>query len=207
MTARTPGQRPYLAALRNPDYQLLFVTGPAGTGKTFLAASHALQQLQRGEIRRIVLVRPTVTCGGELGYHKGDLGEKVGPYFAPLLDALCEYLGDETGAAMDRLIESRQVIISPLQYLRGSTLRGACVILDEGQNATEQQMFMLLTRPGDGTRVIVTGDLEQTDLPARLLPGLPRAVERLRGGLMGHVRLGPADIVRSPLVQQVVSQW
>ncbi|MCU0958477.1 MAG: PhoH family protein [Pirellulaceae bacterium] len=200
---RTAGQARYVAAIRS--HELVFAVGPAGTGKTYLAVAMAVECLRRRDIRRIVLVRPAVEAGESLGYLPGDLQAKINPYLRPLLDALHEMMDYE-------LIKShmeRDVIeVVPLAYMRGRTLNEAFVILDEAQNTTVAQMKMFLTRMGEGSRMVVSGDVTQVDLPSTTRSGLVDAVRRLQG-LRGVsiVELDESDIVRHRLVQEIVQAY
>lgn len=200
---RTAGQARYVTAIRS--HELVFAIGPAGTGKTYLAVATAVECLRRRDIRRIVLVRPAVEAGESLGFLPGDLHAKINPYLRPLLDALHEMMDYE-------LIKShmeRDVIeVAPLAYMRGRTLNEAFVILDEAQNTTVAQMKMFLTRMGEGSRMVVSGDVTQVDLPATTRSGLVDAVRRLRGLRgVGIVELDESDIVRHRLVQEIVRAY
>ena len=196
-------QREYLAALQARD--LVFSIGPAGTGKTHLAAARAVQALERGEVRRVVLVRPVVEAGERLGFLPGDLVQKIDPYLRPMHDALDELLGRERAA---RRMAAGDIEVAPLAYMRGRTLRDAYAILDEAQNATRGQMKMFLTRLGFGARAVVTGDLSQTDLPAGRRSGLEEAVALLEGAPgIAVVRFERRDVLRHPLVQQVLAAY
>lgn len=196
-------QREYLAALQARD--LVFSIGPAGTGKTHLAVARAVQALERGEVRRVLLVRPVVEAGERLGFLPGDLVQKIDPYLRPMHDALDELLGRERAA---RLMEAGGIEVAPLAYMRGRTLRDAYAILDEAQNASRGQMKMFLTRLGFGARAVVTGDLSQTDLPAGRRSGLEEAVALLEGAPgIAVVRFDRRDVLRHPLVQQVLAAY
>lgn len=200
---RTEGQARYLRALR--DQELVFCVGPAGTGKTYLAVAMAVAALRRGQIRKIVLVRPAVEAGEHLGFLPGDLEAKINPYLRPLLDALHDLLDYNQ---LRRYMGNDLVEIAPLAYMRGRTLNDAVIILDEGQNATVAQMKMFLTRMGQNARIVVTGDPSQVDLPPGTTSGLIDAVHRLQNvpGI-AVVTLGKADIVRHPLVQAIVDAY
>lgn len=197
---RTQGQADYVEAIRGND--LVFAVGPAGTGKTYLAVAMAVEALKRQQVRKIVLVRPAVEAGESLGFLPGDLQAKINPYLRPLLDAIHEMIGYEQ---VQRLILQDVIEVAPLAYMRGRTLNQAFIILDEAQNTTVAQMKMFLTRMGTDSKIVVSGDPTQTDLPNLTLSGLHDAMRRLRGieGLK-VVRLTDADIVRNPLVQRIV---
>lgn len=200
---RTDGQRRYLDSLRQND--VVFGVGPAGTGKTFLAVAAAVEAVRNGEVRRIVLVRPAVEAGEKLGFLPGDFQAKVDPYLRPLHDALKDLLDDRTRA---RFIETDVVEICPLAYMRGRTLNEAFVILDEGQNTTVSQMLMFLTRMGEASRMVVTGDPTQVDLPDRVASGLADAVRRLRRvDGVGIVELDEKDVVRHTVVQRIIRAY
>ncbi len=201
--ARTDGQARYMKCLReNP---LVFCIGPAGTGKTYLAVAIAVALLRRGKIKKIVLARPAVEAGEHLGFLPGDLEAKINPYLRPLLDALHDLMDYEQ---LRRYMGNDLIEIAPLAYMRGRTLNDAVIILDEGQNATVPQMKMFLTRMGENSRVVVTGDITQVDLPPATVSGLADAVDRL-GGIpgVGIVELNKTDIVRHPLVQAIVNAY
>lgn len=200
---RTHGQAEYVAAIREND--LVFCVGPAGSGKTYLAVAMAVNALRKEEVKKIVLVRPAVEAGERLGFLPGDLLAKVNPFLRPLLDALNEMLDYEQ---VKRYMERDVVEIVPLAFMRGRTLNNTFIILDEGQNTTVTQMKMFLTRLGNGSRIVVTGDPTQTDLPAHVTPGLEDAIKRLAGieGI-GHVRLTGRDIVRHRLVKEIVKAY
>ncbi len=208
VTARNVAQKAYLEALRANE--LVFAVGPAGTGKTYLAVAMALSMLQRHRVKRIVLTRPAVEAGERLGFLPGDLAEKVNPYLRPLYDALYDMTPQPKVAAM---LESGVIEIAPLAFMRGRTLNDAFIILDEAQNTTREQMKMFLTRMGFGSRMVVTGDATQIDLPAqpgadRPRSGLIHALGLLRDvpGLAIH-RFTKADVVRHPLVGAIVSAY
>ncbi len=186
-------------------YDLSFGVGPAGTGKTYLAVACAVEALEREQVRRLVLVRPAVEAGERLGFLPGDLTQKVDPYLRPIYDALYEFLGFERVA---KLIEKNVIEIAPLAYMRGRTLNHACVIMDEAQNTTVEQMKMFLTRIGFGSNAIVTGDVTQIDLPKHVQSGL----KHVRGVLDGVEGIGfcdfqARDVVRHPLVQRIVGAY
>jgi len=200
---RTPGQSRYVAAMREND--LVFAIGPAGTGKTYLAVAVAVTLLRQGAIKKIVLVRPAVEAGEKLGFLPGDIAAKINPYLRPLLDALNDMMEPEQAK---RYMENDIIEIAPLAFMRGRTLNQAVIILDEGQNTTVPQMQMFLTRMGHGSKIIVTGDITQVDLPRPTRSGLTDAVRRLeRIDRIAIIHLGEADIVRHPLVQAIVKAY
>ena len=200
---KTLGQRHYIAAIQNKD--LVFGIGPAGTGKTYLAVVMAVNALKNGQIKRIILTRPAVEAGESLGFLPGDLKEKVDPYLRPLYDSLHDVLGMEH---TERLIERGTIEIAPLAYMRGRTLDDAFVILDEAQNTTPAQMKMFLTRLGFGSKMVITGDITQVDLPKGVKSGLTVAQNTL-----GHVQgisfvvLEQSDVVRHPLVAKIITAY
>ncbi|MBM4390438.1 MAG: PhoH family protein [Deltaproteobacteria bacterium] len=200
---RTPMQRAYIRAFASND--IVFGLGPAGTGKTYLAMAVAVAALLKEHVRRIVLVRPAVEAGEKLGFLPGDIAEKVNPYLRPLYDALYDMVDGERA---DRLVERGVVEVAPLAFMRGRTLNDAFIILDEAQNATEEQMKMFLTRLGNESKAAVTGDLTQMDLPRGVRSGLAQATCILDGveGI-GMVRFTDADIVRHPLVSEIVRAY
>ncbi|MCF6311216.1 MAG: PhoH family protein [Verrucomicrobiales bacterium] len=200
---RTSGQLNYLKTLQKND--VVFGLGPAGTGKTFLAMAHALQQLKDRKIDRIIVTRPAVEAGEALGFLPGDLQDKVLPYLRPLYDALYEMLeGDEA----QKLIDKNLIEVAPLAYMRGRTLNRAYVILDEGQNATREQMLMFLTRLGEGSKCVVTGDPSQIDLRPRKLSGLLEAMELLRGvESIAFAQFDRSDVVRHPVVERIIAAY
>ena len=200
---RTDGQGRYVQALKTHD--VVICVGPAGTGKTYLAVGWAVTLLRTGAVKKIVLVRPAVEAGERLGFLPGDLVAKINPYLRPLFDALNDIMEPET---VRKYLDNDVIEILPLAYMRGRTLNQACIILDEGQNASVSQMKMFLTRMGHGSKVVVTGDLTQTDLPRTIKSGLADAVLRLRdvAGL-SVLYLDDADIVRNPIVQRIVKAY
>lgn len=200
---RTPGQADYLRAIQEHD--LVFCVGPAGTGKTYLAVAMAVAALKQERIRKIVLVRPAVEAGESLGYLPGDLQAKINPYLRPLLDALREMMDYDQ---IKRYTEQDLIEVIPLAYMRGRTLNEAFIILDEAQNTTISQMKMFLTRMGRNSKIVVSGDTTQVDLPSHTQSGLVDAMRRLTGieGLT-QVRLSNADIVRHRLVREIVRAY
>lgn len=203
VTPRTHGQAEYVRAIRDND--LVFCIGPAGSGKTYLAVAMAVNALRQEQVHKIVLVRPAVEAGERLGFLPGDLLAKVNPFLRPLLDAMNEMLDFEQ---VKRYMERDVVEIVPLAFMRGRTLNNTFIILDEGQNTTVTQMKMFLTRLGNGSRIVVTGDTTQTDLPPNITSGLLDAIERLSGveGI-AHVKLTGRDIVRHRLVKEIVKAY
>ncbi|MFD0048301.1 PhoH family protein [Actinomycetes bacterium NPDC127524] len=200
---KTIGQRHYVHAIKKQD--LVFGIGPAGTGKTYLAVVMAVNALKNGQVKRIILTRPAVEAGESLGFLPGDLKEKVDPYLRPLYDALHDFLGMEQ---TQRMIERGTIEIAPLAYMRGRTLDDAFVILDEAQNTTQAQMKMFLTRLGFGSKMVITGDRTQIDLPKGVKSGLKRVEEILKGvkGL-SFTYLEQSDVVRHPLVAKIITAY
>ncbi|WP_182200543.1 PhoH family protein [Paraliobacillus salinarum] len=200
---KTLGQRTYVNAIKSND--LVFGIGPAGTGKTYLAVVMAIQALKKGSVKRIILTRPAVEAGESLGFLPGDLKEKVDPYLRPLYDALHDLLGSEYTL---RLIERGTIEIAPLAYMRGRTLDDAFVILDEAQNTTHAQMKMFLTRLGFGSKMVITGDITQVDLPKGVQSGL-KTVESKLNHVSGisFIYLQQTDVVRHPLVQKIIDAF
>jgi phosphate starvation-inducible protein PhoH and related proteins len=200
---RTPAQDAYVRALKR--HALVFSTGPAGTGKTWLAVAHAVQLFERKEVDRIILSRPAVEAGERLGFLPGDMREKVDPYLRPIYDALYDLMD---ARIVERALQSTEIEIAPLAFMRGRTLSNAAVILDEAQNTTAMQMKMLLTRLGENSRMVVTGDPSQVDLPPGQTSGLADAV-RLLAGIdgIGHVTFTAADVVRHELVARIVEAY
>ncbi|ASF39945.1 MAG: PhoH family protein [Halobacillus sp.] len=200
---KTLGQRNYISAIKNND--LVFGIGPAGTGKTYLAVVMAVNALKKGDVKRIILTRPAVEAGESLGFLPGDLKEKVDPYLRPLYDSLHDVFGTEHTA---RLIDRGTIEIAPLAYMRGRTLDDAFAILDEAQNTTPEQMKMFLTRLGFGSKMIITGDITQVDLPKGVKSGLKVAEEKL-GKVKGSafIHLDQSDVVRHPLVQRIIDAY
>lgn len=200
---KTPGQEAYVRAMAEND--LSFCLGPAGTGKTYLAVAMALSLLKVGRLKRIVLARPAVEAGEKLGYLPGDMQAKVNPYLRPLFDAMHDMMEFEQ---IKRFIANDAIEVIPLAFMRGRTLNNAAIILDEAQNATIQQMLMFLTRLGEHSKMIITGDDSQSDLEQRSASGLADAVRRLQGveGI-AVVRLSEVDIVRHKLVSRIVQAY
>lgn len=200
---KTFGQKVYIDEIKKNT--VVFGVGPAGTGKTYLAVAMAVSALKNKEVEKIILTRPAVEAGERLGYLPGDLQSKVDPYLRPLYDALQEMLGLESYL---RLLERGVIEIAPLAYMRGRTLNNSYVILDEAQNTTKEQMKMFLTRMGEGSRMIITGDVTQIDLPAEKKSGLKHAVSILKNveGI-GIVNLSYKDVVRHPLVMKIIKAY
>ena len=200
---KTLGQKEYLAAIRaNP---ITFGVGPAGTGKTYLAVAMAVKAYKAKEVDRIILTSPAVEAGEKLGFLPGDLQNKVDPYLRPLYDGLFDLLGAE---AFQRLLEKQTIEVAPLAYMRGRTLDDAFIILDEAQNTTPEQMKMFLTRMGANSKVVVTGDVTQIDLPDKARSGLVDALKVLRGirGI-AQIQLSEKDVVRHRLVQTIIKAY
>ncbi len=201
--ARSPGQRTYLTALRERD--MVFALGPAGSGKTYLAVAMGVSLLLAGKVERIVLSRPAVEAGERLGFLPGDMKEKIDPYLRPLYDALHDMLPAEQIA---NRMESGEIEIAPLAFMRGRTLAHCYVILDEAQNTTPMQMRMFVTRLGEGSRMVITGDPSQTDLPGGQRSGLADAVETLKNvDGVRFIRLTSQDVVRHDLVTRIVEAY
>jgi phosphate starvation-inducible PhoH-like protein len=200
---KTDGQKAFVASIAQNT--LTFGIGPAGTGKTFLAIVMAVRALKERQVSRIILSRPAVEAGEKLGFLPGDLKEKVDPYLRPLYDALGESLDDQT---VGKYLERGTIEVAPLAYMRGRTLTDAYCILDEAQNATPEQLKMFLTRLGENSKMIVSGDVTQVDLPRGARSGLAD-VERIFTGIedIGVIKLTEADIVRHPLVAKIVSAY
>jgi phosphate starvation-inducible protein PhoH and related proteins len=201
--ARTPAQDAYIRALKR--HPLVFATGPAGTGKTWLAVAHAVQLFERKEVDRIILSRPAVEAGERLGFLPGDMREKVDPYLRPIYDALYDLMD---ARIVERALQTTEIEIAPLAFMRGRTLSNAAIILDEAQNTTAMQMKMLLTRLGENSRMMVTGDPSQVDLPPGQTSGLADAVrllENIEG--IGHVAFTSADVIRHELVARIVEAY
>jgi phosphate starvation-inducible protein PhoH and related proteins len=203
LVGRTPNQRLYLDNIQSHD--ITFGIGPAGTGKTFLAVACAVDALERSTVQRIILTRPAVEAGERLGFLPGDLAQKVDPYLRPLYDALYELMGIDK---VTRAFEKGSIEVAPLAFMRGRTLSHAFVILDEAQNTTPEQMKMFLTRIGQGSKCVVTGDVSQIDLPRGELSGLidaERVLRRVSG--IATTRFSSVDVVRHPLVARIVDAY
>jgi phosphate starvation-inducible PhoH-like protein len=201
--ARTSGQDAYLRALKR--HELVFGVGPAGTGKTWLAVAHAVALFERKEVDRIIVSRPAVEAGERLGFLPGDMREKIDPYLRPVYDALFDLMD---ARIVERAMQNGEIEIAPLAFMRGRTLANAVVILDEAQNTTSMQMKMFLTRLGENSRMIVTGDPSQVDLPPGQKSGLAEAVELLKGvpGI-GFAEFSAADVIRHELVGRIVNAY
>jgi phosphate starvation-inducible PhoH-like protein len=200
---RSPGQATYMDMLAK--HEMVFGIGPAGTGKTYLAVAQAVGMLTAGKVDRIVLSRPAVEAGERLGFLPGDLKEKVDPYLRPLYDALGDMMPAEQ---VVRRLGTGEIEVAPLAFMRGRTLAHAFVILDEAQNTTPVQMKMFLTRMGEGTRMVITGDLTQIDLPSGTRSGLKDALDTVEGVLgIGVCRFDKRDVVRHPLVARIVDAY
>ena len=196
-------QRRYVEAIRSHDVN--FGVGPAGTGKTYLAVACAVEALERQAVGRILLVRPAVEAGEKLGFLPGDLAQKIDPYLRPLYDALFEMLGVER---VNKRIERNIIEVAPLAFMRGRTLNGAFIILDESQNTTVEQMKMFLTRIGFGSTAVITGDITQIDLPRGQRSGLVHVLSVLQGVAgLSFTRFGAKDVVRHPIVQRIVEAY
>lgn len=201
--ARNPAQSDYLKLLK--QYELVFAQGPAGTGKTWLAVGCAVAFLEQGRVEKLVLSRPAVEAGERLGFLPGDMRDKIDPYLRPIYDALYDFMDART---VERGLQTGMIEVAPLAFMRGRTLSNACILLDEAQNATSMQMKMFLTRLGENSRMIITGDPSQIDLPTGQKSGLGEAISMLRGveGI-GHVRFHEADVVRHDLVRRIVAAY
>ena len=200
---KTSGQKNYIDLIRKK--MIVFGIGPAGTGKTYLAVVFAVAALKNNEVKKIILTRPAVEAGENLGFLPGDLKEKVDPYLRPLYDALYDMLGVEQ---TEKLMEIGVIEIAPLAYMRGRTLEDAYVILDEAQNTTDNQMKMFLTRLGFRSKMIITGDISQIDLPRNTTSGLIRALDILEGVKgISFIHLSAMDVVRHPVVQRIIERY
>lgn len=205
VTAMTRGQAKYLDILANPDNALVFGVGPAGTGKTFLAVATGVAELNAGLRQRLIVTRPAVEAGEKLGFLPGTLEEKVDPYMLPIWDALRELMGQEQ---MERRMARGEIEVAPIAFMRGRTLKNAFVIVDEAQNTTAAQMKMVLTRLGRDSRMVVTGDPDQVDLPGSQESGLKQGLRILKDveGISVH-RLTAADVVRHGLVSRIIDAY
>ncbi len=200
---RTPAQKAYVKSLF--EQELVFGLGPAGTGKTYLAVAAAVSMFIEGRVDKIILSRPAVEAGERLGFLPGDMKDKVDPYMQPLYDALNDFL---PGKQVAKLIEEKQIEIAPLAFMRGRTLSNAFVVLDEAQNATTMQMKMFLTRLGEGSRMAITGDMTQIDLPRGVPSGLVEAEKVLRDVKgIGFARFRSVDVVRHPMVAKIIEAY
>ena len=200
---RTRGQKALYDAFRTHD--ITIVTGPAGTGKTFLAVVFACDMLRKGKVRKIIVTRPVVEAGESLGFLPGDLKEKVDPYLRPIYDSFDAIFGN---GSVERLMEKGVIEIAPLAYMRGRTLNDAVVILDEAQNTTSMQMKMFLTRMGFNSRMIITGDVTQIDLPSHKTSGLKKAIQIVQGiEEIAVVEMHRDDVVRHPVVQKIIEAY
>lgn len=205
VTAMTRGQAKYIDLLANPDNALIFGVGPAGTGKTYLAVATGVAELQAGLRQRLIVTRPAVEAGEKLGFLPGTLEEKVDPYMLPIWDSLRELMGQDQ---MERRMARGEIEVAPIAFMRGRTLKNAFVIVDEAQNTTAQQMKMVLTRLGRDSRMVVTGDPDQVDLPGSQTSGLKHALRILENveGIHTH-RLTAADVVRHGLVSRIIDAY
>lgn len=203
LSPKNETQKNYLDALN--QYPLTFAIGPAGTGKTYLAVARAVEAFTRGEVKRLVFVRPAVEAGEKLGFLPGDLVEKVLPYLRPIYDALYEMLGFEE---VEKLVQKNIIEIAPLAYMRGRTLNDAFIILDEAQNTTPPQMKMFLTRLGFGSTAVITGDITQTDLPQNTISGLSHAISLIKHlDDIALIEFSVKEVVRHPLVSKIIAAY
>lgn len=203
VTPKTKGQREYYEAIRQHD--IVFGIGPAGTGKTYLAVASAVDSLNAGQVRRIILTRPALEAGESLGFLPGDISEKIGPYLRPLYDALYDMMEADR---IEKYVETGIIEMAPLAFMRGRTLNDAFIILDEAQNATAEQMKMFLTRMGFESKAVITGDITQSDLPGGKPIGLLQAMDKLRDieGIK-FISFTGADVVRHELVQKIITAY
>ena len=203
VTAKSKTQAEYLKVMEN--YELVIAIGPAGTGKTYLAVAQGLFYLLSGKCRRIILTRPVVEAGENLGFLPGTLEEKINPYLKPLTDSVLDIIGYER---FQKLIETQSIEIAPLAYMRGRTLNDAFIILDEAQNTTSGQMQMFLTRLGNNSRIVITGDITQIDLPKHTVSGLVEILSIL-DGIKGIyiIKFNSSDVVRHPLVKRIIDAY
>ena len=200
---KTLNQVKYIDTINDND--IVFAIGKAGSGKTFLAIVLAVKMLKEGKIKRIVLTRPAVEAGESLGFLPGDLKEKIDPYLRPLYDGLYECLGKEL---VTELIDKQTIEIAPLAYMRGRTLDNACIILDEAQNTTKMQMKMILSRLGYNSKMVITGDITQIDLPREVNSGLKHAISILKGiNNIGFIEFKGVDVIRHPLVNEILKRY
>ena len=205
ISARTEGQKHYLKTITNPSNALVFGVGPAGTGKTFLAVAQGAAELVKGTREKLIVTRPAVEAGEKLGFLPGTLEDKVDPYMLPIWDALRELVGKDR---MDRYLSRGQIEVAPLAFMRGRTLKKAFVVVDEAQNTTTMQMKMLLTRFGRDSRMVVTGDPGQVDLPRGVTSGLGHALDILKPVEGIHIcRMTAKDVVRHPLVGKIIDAY
>lgn len=201
--ARTKGQLAYFELMEKNE--VVFGLGPAGTGKTYMAVAKAVDTLKKKQVEKLILTRPAVEAGERLGFLPGDMKEKVDPYLRPLYDALYDMMPAEK---VDRMLASGEIEIAPLAFMRGRTLTNGFVIIDEAQNTTPVQMKMVLTRLGEGSRMVITGDMSQVDLPTNQTSGLADATARLRDVKgIGIMRLSGADVVRHPVVARILKAY
>lgn len=201
--ARSPTQASYIDALGDKD--MVFGIGPAGTGKTYIAVAKAVEMYETKMVERMVFCRPAVEAGEKLGFLPGDMQDKIDPYLSPIYDALYDFLGKEMA---EKLLEKGDIEIAPLAFMRGRTLSDACVILDEAQNTTSAQMKMFLSRMGDRTKMIITGDPDQTDLPSGCISGLDEAIKILDGiEEVSFTRFSIEDVVRHKLVARILRAY
>ena len=197
------GQKKYLNALNESD--LVFGIGPAGTGKSYLAVAKGVEMMKKGEIDKIILSRPAVEAGENLGFLPGDMKEKVDPYLRPIYDALYEMMPYDR---VEKKIQNGEIEIAPLAFMRGRTFQNSCIIIDEAQNTTPVQMKMILTRIGKGSKMIVNGDLSQTDIPKGMESGLSKAVKTLFGiDLIKVIELSEKDVIRHPIVTEIIKAY